>query len=87
MYKLSTRKVHLHIVDKRLVLLFGDQLVSKITRQEVQAYVASLHKEGYSPKTIDHVHDVLSAVLRTAVKWGYILIIRARLLIFLLSGP
>src|SRR5207302_796942 len=25
---------------------------------------------GYAPKSIDHIHDVLSAVLRTAVKWG-----------------
>jgi len=32
--------------------------------------VAHLIQQGYAPKSIDHVHDVLSAVLRTAVKWG-----------------
>lgn len=26
----------------------------------------------YAPKSIDHIHDVLSAVLRTAVKWGHL---------------
>ncbi len=35
-------------------------------------YVAHLTQEGYAPKSIDHIHDVLSAVLRTAVKWGHL---------------
>lgn len=26
----------------------------------------------YAPKSIDHIHDLLSAVLRTAVKWGHL---------------
>ena len=26
----------------------------------------------YAPRTTDHIHDVLSAVLRTAVKWGHL---------------
>jgi integrase len=34
--------------------------------------VAHLTKAGYAPKSIDHIHDVLSAVLRTAVKWGHL---------------
>jgi integrase len=34
--------------------------------------VAHLAQTGYAPKTIDHIHDVLSAVLRTAVKWGHL---------------
>ena len=29
-----------------------------------------LIKAGYAPKSIDHIHDVLSAILRSAVKWG-----------------
>ena len=43
-----------------------------ITRQEIQAYVADLTQHGYAPKSIDHIHDVLSAILRTAVKWGHL---------------
>jgi hypothetical protein len=31
--------------------------------------MADLITDGYAPKTIDHIHDVLSAVLRSAVKW------------------
>ena len=46
--------------------------ISDITRQAIQGYVAELMRAGYAPKSIDHIHDVLSAVLRTAVKWGHL---------------
>jgi len=39
--------------------------------QEIQAYVAHLTQQGYAPRSIDDVHAVLGAVLRTAVKWGH----------------
>lgn len=34
--------------------------------------MAHLTRLEYAPRSIDHIHDVLSAVLRTAVKWGHI---------------
>jgi len=72
MYKHSTQKNHTHILAKHLVPRFGDSVLTELSRQHVQAYVAHLVREGYAPKTIDHIHDVLSAVLRTAVKWGHL---------------
>jgi integrase len=60
------------MLKKHLLPRFGDNAISDITRQEIQVYVAQLIKEGYAPKSIDHIHDVLSAVLRTAVKWGHL---------------
>jgi integrase len=72
MYKHSTQKNHRHILEKHLLPRFGDHAIAEITRQEVQAYVAHLVSNGYAPKTTDHIHDVLSAVLRTAVKWGHL---------------
>jgi hypothetical protein len=68
MYKPSTQKNHRHISAKHLLPRFGDTALCDITRQDVQAYVAHLTQAGYAPKTVDHIHDVLSAVLRTAVK-------------------
>jgi len=59
-------------VNKHLLPRFGDWQLSNITRQEIQAYVAHLTQTGYAPKTVDHIHDVLSAILRTAMKWGHI---------------
>jgi integrase len=72
MYKHSTQKNHRHILEKHLLPRFGDNAIAEITRQEVQAYVAHLVSNGYAPRTTDHIHDVLSAVLRTAVKWGHL---------------
>ena len=78
MYKASTQKNHRHIVGKHLSPRFGDQAMSAITRQEVQAYVAHLTQAGYAPKTVDHIHDVdttlnvytqvLEGSVRTAVE-------------------
>ena len=72
MYKHSTQKNHRHILEKHLLPRFGDKAMTEITRQEVQAYVAHLVKNGYAPRKTDHIHDVLSAELRTAVKWGHL---------------
>src|SRR2546425_954321 len=72
MYKHSTQKHRRFMLKKHLLPRFGDNSVSDITRQEIQGYVAYLTQEGYAPKSIDHIHDVLSAVLRTAVKWGHL---------------
>jgi integrase len=72
MYRYSTQKNHQHIAEKHLLPRFGEKPVSEVTRQEIQAYVAHLAQAGYAPKTIDHIHDVLSAILRTAVKWGHL---------------
>ena len=72
MYKHSTQKNHRHILAKHLLPRFGDYAITDVTRQEVQAYVAHLVGVGYAPRSTDHIHDVLSAVLRTAVKWGHL---------------
>jgi hypothetical protein len=34
--------------------------------------MARLVSDGYAPRSVDHIHEVLSAVLRTAVKWGHL---------------
>ncbi len=71
-YKHSTQKHRRWILKKHLLPQFGDTAVCDITRQAVQAYVAQLMRAEYAPKSIDHIHDVLSAILRTAVKWGHL---------------
>jgi integrase len=71
-YKHSTQKHRRFMLKKHLLPRFGDRQLSEVTRQEIQGYVAHLTRSGYAPKSIDHIHDVLSAVLRTAVKWGHL---------------
>ncbi len=72
MYKYSTQKHRRFMLKKHLLPQFGDRAVCDVTRQEIQAYVAHLSQAGYAPKSVDHIHDVLSAVLRTAMKWGHV---------------
>ena len=70
MYKHSTQIHRRFMLKKHLLPRFGDLAICDVTRQEIQAFVAHLHRAGYAPKSIDHIHDVLSAILRTAMKWG-----------------
>lgn len=72
MYKASTQKNHRHILQKHLLPRFGDSAICEVSAQRLQEYIADLAQQGYAPKTIDHIHDVCSAVLRTAVKWGHL---------------
>ncbi len=72
MYKHSTRTHRTFFTRKHLIPRFGDRPVSAMTRQEVQAYVTELVQAGYAPKSIDNIHDTLSAVLRTGVEWGHL---------------
>jgi integrase len=72
MYKHSTQVHRRFMLKKHLLPRFGDLAICDVTRQEIQAFVAHLHRAGYAPKSIDHIHDVLSAILRTAMKWGHL---------------
>jgi integrase len=72
MYKHSTQKHRRFVLKKHLLPRFGETPLCKVSRQDIQSYVAQLAQAGYAPRTIDHIHDVLSAVLRTAVKWGHL---------------
>ena len=67
MYKYSTRKTHCHILNKHLLPMFGTLELTQLTRQRVQGFIAGLNRTGYAPHSIHHYHEVLSAVLRTAV--------------------
>lgn len=69
MYKHSTQGHHRQIVRKHLLPQFGDRRMCDISRQEIQRYLAALSAKGYAPTTVDYIHDVMSAILRTAVKW------------------
>jgi integrase len=71
-YKHSTQKNHRHIMEKHLIPRFGALALCDVTTPAIQTYVTHLIKAGYAPKSIDHIHDVLSAILRSAVKWGHL---------------
>ena len=73
MYKHSTQKNHRHIAREApgaAVWRHGRSRTSRDRRSRRTSRIST--QAGYAPKTIDHIHDVLSAVLRTAVKWGHL---------------
>jgi integrase len=71
-YKRSTQKNHRHIMEKHLIPRFGELALRDVTTPAIQTYVTHLIQTRYAPKSIDHIHDVLSAILRSAVKWGHL---------------
>src|SRR3989442_15750532 len=72
MNKFATRKGHPWILNTHLIPRFGPTLLPAVTTQEIQSWVSDLFRKDYAPHTIAHFHEVLSAVLKTAVTWGKI---------------
>jgi integrase len=74
----STAYLEHRVLEKHLLPRFGDLPVCDVTTAVIQTYVTHLIQVGYAPKSIDHIHDVLSAVLRSGVKWGQLVANPAR---------
>jgi integrase len=70
--KYSTRKHHADILEKKLLPVFGECRIDRISRQQIQVAVSGWHETGFSPSSIHHYHSVLSAILKKAMEWGYI---------------
>jgi integrase len=70
-FKLSTRRGYAQELRKHLIPFFGEQKLAEISRQTVQAFVASLSAR-LAPQTVRLAKALLSKVFSTAVEWGYI---------------
>ena len=80
-YKHSVQLGHGNILQVHLEPKFGDRPIADITTMEIQEWITELRqhefrnskdevvKVGYASHSIDHFHEVLNAVLRTAVEW------------------
>ena len=71
-WKYSTRKGHLYILQTHLMPTFGTLSLDQISNLHVQQFISELQRRNYAPHTIDHCHNVLSTILSKAVMWGYI---------------
>ena len=47
-------------------------MLPAVTTREIQSWITQLLAEEYAAHTITHFHEVLSAVLNTALKWAEI---------------
>jgi hypothetical protein len=68
-YKPSVRFGHGDILRAHLLPKFGARPVREITTMQIQSWVTELRERGYAPNSIDHFHEVMNAVMRTAVTW------------------
>lgn len=74
----TTRRGYRRILDTRLLPAFGDMRVTRLTPQKLDRYYAELADGrapgggALAPRSIRHIHAVLSGMLTTAVRWGWI---------------
>ncbi|MCH6197520.1 tyrosine-type recombinase/integrase [Corynebacterium mastitidis] len=52
---------------------WGGTAIARITKSDVQLWIAELHEEGYSVSTLEHALEVLRLVLGFAVEEGHLL--------------
>ena len=72
LYKYSTQKGHKWILNTHVIPRFGAMMLPAVTTREIQSWITQLLAEDYAAHTIAHFHEVLSAVLNTALKWAEI---------------
>ena len=70
--KFATQEVYSALLRKHLTPRFGDQRLCDITRIEVQQYVLQKLKQGFAWETANHLRNLMSKVLGTAVSWDYL---------------
>ena len=70
--KFATQEVYSALLRKHLTPRFGDQRLCDITRIEVQQYGLQKLKQGFAWETANHLRNLMSKVLGTAVSWDYL---------------
>jgi integrase len=68
----NTRKAYAVAFNKHIRPAFGEKKLCDITRFEVQQFISQKQTEGYSPQTIAHFRELLSAGFRAAELWGWV---------------
>jgi len=74
----TTRRGYRRLLDKRVLPALGSKRLTRLSTQELDRYYVDLAK-GRAPgggplasRSIRHVHAVISGMLATAVRWGWI---------------
>lgn len=70
--KFATQEVYRYLARVHLLPYFGRQRLSDITRFDVQTFIGLKQRQGYAPKTLAHLRNLLSKVFVVAMKWGWL---------------
>src|SRR5205085_4872061 len=69
----STHNQYVWIAKNYIRTKLGLMKLSDIQAYQVQKAYGDLQKQGLSPKTIRHAHNILSSAMKQAVKWRMII--------------
>jgi integrase len=70
--KYATQKSYSFLLRKHLFPRFRDCRLCEIKRADIQQFVIGKLKSGYAWETANHVRNVMSKVMSTAVSWNYL---------------
>ena len=70
--KFATQKIYSFLLRKHLTPRFGDYRLCDISRAEIQQYLLEKLKQGFAWETTNHLRNLMSKVLGTAVSWNYL---------------
>ncbi|PYT22139.1 MAG: hypothetical protein DMG58_30735, partial [Acidobacteria bacterium] len=70
--KFATQEIYSFLLRKHLTPQFGDQRLCDISRVEIQQYLLEKLKQGFAWETTNHLRNLMSKVLGTAVTWNYL---------------
>ena len=70
--KFATQEIYSFLLRKHLTPRFGDQRLCDISRVEIQHYLLEKLKHGFAWETTNHLRNLMSKVLGTAVTWNYL---------------
>lgn len=76
----STQQLYKHLLKLHILPVIGNLKLAKIQPNQLNRLYNTLSSErkdgkpgGYAPKTIKHVHNLISAIYSSAVKWNVVL--------------
>ena len=70
--KFATQEIYSFLLRKHLTPRFGDQRLCDISRVEIQHYLLEKLKQGFAWETTNHLRNLMSKVLGTAVSWNHL---------------
>jgi integrase len=70
--KFATQEIYSFLLRKHLTPRFGDHRLCDISRAEIQQYLLEKLKQGFAWETTNHLRNLMSKVLRTAISWNYL---------------
>jgi integrase len=74
----TTRRGYRRLLDVRILRALGRKSLTRLTTQHLDRFYANLAQGtapgggALAPRSIRHIHAVISGMLTTAVRWGWI---------------